>query len=581
MSREFNGTSDVLYSTTVATTVVNNFSVFLWVNSTNSTGEQVWLSNGHDNHPSTSSGWSIENDAGVFKLLYNGVLRYSTGVSVTNGTWEHFGVVRNAGTSQGYKNGATAGGTTTAAPSTPSTVITIGAQATNATPTLKRWSAAKLAEAGIWDVPLTAGEIQSLSKGISPLLVRPQNLVFYCPIVGRNSPEIELKKSNNLTLVGTSNSAHPRVIYPFGSEIRSFITPPSAPTVALNTPADVATGVSTTPNLLFTGTDANSNEIEYNLQVDTVNTFDSQASTIALVQTKKGNAGSYSNTNVQAFDSNVTAGNLIVLFIAAGAANTIASIADTLTNTYTLIDTAVGTDRATWMYYAKNIAGGANTITVTYTSGRFPDSIVIAREYSGLDTVTPFDQTAKGNSGVSYVNSHTTAASSNTTQANELVVVGVGSGGSTSPLFTAGSGYGNNTTQDGFDLYTYAAMEDKTISATGAQTGAFDSTGYVRSATIVATFKAKLSPLLNKLSVTPDATFTGTGDPHPWPSGNQVTYTVQAGDILTASTTYYWKVAGIDPLGGNTYGAWSTTRSFTTAAGGGTPSISTMLMMGV
>ena len=52
-----------------------------------------------------------------------------------------------------------------------------------------------------------------------------------------------------------------------------------APTTALNSPADVATGVSLTPILAFTGTDAESDAVEYNVQVDTVNTFDSIPST--------------------------------------------------------------------------------------------------------------------------------------------------------------------------------------------------------------------------------------------------------------------------------------------------------------
>jgi hypothetical protein len=50
----------------------------------------------------------------------------------------------------------------------------------------------------------------------------------------------------------------------------------SKPTVALNTPADMATGISTTPTLEFTGTDANGDDIRYQIQIDTVNTFDSQ-----------------------------------------------------------------------------------------------------------------------------------------------------------------------------------------------------------------------------------------------------------------------------------------------------------------
>jgi len=219
---------------------------------------------------------------------------------------------------------------------------------------------------------------------------------------------------------------------------------------------------------------------------------------IALVQTKQGDGGGYTNTNVQAFGSNVTAGNLIVLSITASATtNTIDSLVDSLGNTYILIDEEDGGDRTTWLYYAKNIAGGANTITVTYGTGQYTDSIIIAREYSGLDITTPLDVSKSDNSTTNYVNSHSTGASTATTQADELVVVAVGSSGGSSPVFTAGSGYGNLATQSGSSSGIYAGMMDKVVSATGAQTGIFDSTGYVRSQTLLATFKQASTPATN------------------------------------------------------------------------------------
>jgi len=49
----------------------------------------------------------------------------------------------------------------------------------------------------------------------------------------------------------------------------------TAPTVALNTPADAGSISDDTPTLEFTGTDAEGDVIEYEIQIDTVNTFDS------------------------------------------------------------------------------------------------------------------------------------------------------------------------------------------------------------------------------------------------------------------------------------------------------------------
>lgn len=72
----------------------------------------------------------------------------------------------------------------------------------------------------------------------------------------------------------------------------------------------------------------------------------------------------------------------------------------------------------------------------------------------------------------------------------------------------------------------------------------------------IATDNGFSSPVINAVSTT-DAGFSAG---HPFASGNTVTYTVQS--PLSAGT-YYWHVRGIDPGGTNTYGAWSSTWSFT------------------
>lgn len=71
-----------------------------------------------------------------------------------------------------------------------------------------------ICEVGLWDVELTAAEWALLAAGYSPLLVRPAALVYYWPLVGRSSPEIDLIGGVGLTLDGTAVAAHPRIIYP-------------------------------------------------------------------------------------------------------------------------------------------------------------------------------------------------------------------------------------------------------------------------------------------------------------------------------------------------------------------------------
>lgn len=65
-----------------------------------------------------------------------------------------------------------------------------------------------IAEASIWNVALTAGEILALSKGAHPAYVRPGSLVWYVPLFGADSPEPDLTVgSRDMTLTNSPGSA--------------------------------------------------------------------------------------------------------------------------------------------------------------------------------------------------------------------------------------------------------------------------------------------------------------------------------------------------------------------------------------
>jgi hypothetical protein len=66
-----------------------------------------------------------------------------------------------------------------------------------------------IAEPAIWNAALTAAEIASLAKGMTPDKIRPQNLVFYAPLV-RNLQDVRggLTITNNN---GATVANHPRV----------------------------------------------------------------------------------------------------------------------------------------------------------------------------------------------------------------------------------------------------------------------------------------------------------------------------------------------------------------------------------
>jgi hypothetical protein len=71
-----------------------------------------------------------------------------------------------------------------------------------------------IAEAAIWNIALVQGDWTSLAAGISPLLIHPESLIFYAPLLSGASPEIELIRANNMTVTGASASTHTRMFYP-------------------------------------------------------------------------------------------------------------------------------------------------------------------------------------------------------------------------------------------------------------------------------------------------------------------------------------------------------------------------------
>lgn len=69
-----------------------------------------------------------------------------------------------------------------------------------------------LAESAVWNASLSADEVASLAKGLSPIRVRPDNLVTYVPAVREVR---DLVGGFDITTNGTPAAVpHPRIIYP-------------------------------------------------------------------------------------------------------------------------------------------------------------------------------------------------------------------------------------------------------------------------------------------------------------------------------------------------------------------------------
>ena len=182
---------------------------------------------------------------------------------------------------------------------------------------------------------------------------------------------------------------------------------------------------------------------------------------IAYVQGAEGTGTS--SPLAYALPGDATAGNLIVVNIKAFTA-TITSITDSRSNTYTLAVT-----HTYWwtqsIYYAKNIVGGSNTITIAFTG----DTVLAAsHEYSGLDTTSPLDKTssAEGGSGAGDSGAQTT------TVADELIFGAASSGAYMNGL--AGSGF---TQRKVIDYGGGCISEEKIVSSTGSYSASFLDSG--------------------------------------------------------------------------------------------------------
>jgi hypothetical protein len=131
-------------------------------------------------------------------------------ISPNVNAWNHgCGVFTSTASRTVYLNGANA--VTQSSTNAPNTAdinaVYIGTQLTSNS--FVNYFEGDIAEVGIWNVALTAAEVASLAKGMTCDKIRPQNLVFYAPLV-RNLQDAKggLTITNN---GGAIAATHPRV----------------------------------------------------------------------------------------------------------------------------------------------------------------------------------------------------------------------------------------------------------------------------------------------------------------------------------------------------------------------------------
>ncbi len=333
------------------------------------------------------------------------------------------------------------------------------------------------------------------------------------------------------------------------------------PTIVPNTADANNFGSDTTPTIEFTGSDTESDDVSYEVQIDTVNTFDSQGGGAdnalllsdngALYKTtdqvdnnisffcwiKKsadgskdiflnGNNGTYG----KGFSFRLNSSNKLVIDL-----SYLAELASSFDLTGDSNWHFVGFTRnsGTWKIYldgASEVVGTTSPYGITSN-----EKIVIASKNSDGAIAYNFDGYI---ARVGYWQSVISDANIASLLAG-ATVASIGGAYIDLPLNDSGAwgtngGSGGNLTTDG------------TLTL---GTDSFDAIPGI--------------PLLKKLS-NADAGFANTvsgGDTDPFNSGEKVSFTVQAGNALSAGT-YYWRARAKDPSGSENWSDWTTARSF-------------------
>ena len=184
----------------------------------------------------------------------------------------------------------------------------------------------------------------------------------------------------------------------------------------------------------------------------------STGGTISFVQVKAATPQTASSSVALTYTAAQTAGNLNIVVVGWNdTTSTVSGVTDSKGNTYALaIGPTSGTGLRQSIYYAKNIASGSNTVTVTFNqAAAFVDIRIL--EYSGLDTASPLDKTA----GAAGAGTTASSGAATTTSATELIF---GAEMTTQTTTGPGSGFVSRIiTSPDTDI-----AEDKIVSATGS-----------------------------------------------------------------------------------------------------------------
>jgi len=295
---------------------------------------------------------------------------------------------------------------------------TVTFNGTTGTPTA--WSATSITVpvptgATTGNVVVTAGGVAS--NGINFTVTTPPTITSLTPASGPVGTSVTIAGTNFGATQGNSTINF--------NGISAIPTSWSASSIVVSVPAGATTG-----NVVVTVGGQASNGSNFTLTTSTAG--------IALVQHRSKDAGVTASSTL-AFNLNNSSGNWIAVVIRAGKAGQVFTVSDTRGNTYRkAIQFNVTTDTPNGdtlgIFYAENIAGGANTVTVVESINGNTLRFAIL-EYSGVAPANSLDvvSTAQGTSATANSSSVLTTAN------GELLLGAILTGNAAT--FTAAAGY--------------------------------------------------------------------------------------------------------------------------------------------
>ena len=219
-----------------------------------------------------------------------------------------------------------------------------------------------------------------------------------------------------------------------------------------------------------------------------------------------------------------TAGNLNIVVVGWNdSTSAVSSITDSKGNTYSrAVGPTAGTKLTQSIYYAKNIAAGSNTVSVTFnTAVLFPDVRVL--EYSGADTANPLDATAAA-AGTSL---NTNSGPASTTSLNELI-------------FGAGTTFNGYYPASGFTQRVLTNFGDMAEDAAVASMGTYSVTAPLH---LSAPWVTQMATFRGQGATTPAFTVSGIS-PNSGPASGGTSVKITGTGFLSGATVTFGGTAG-------------------------------------